>query len=409
MSERSVLVVGGDRELTFTEAASGAKVPFSNQELDWRRITDSAELEKSIIGLLFSSGTTGLPKAMRLSHQNLVAEAYLTLEPLREFNAKQGKSDFAYVTLAHLPAAHIAGVQGYLVNNTYMGGTCYWMPKFDFVKFLDYVQRYKVTSMFTVPPIFLLISKMPIVKNQLDTWTDAMSGAAPMGNDLQIEAGKKIGKGIHLRQTWGLSETTGSFISTPYSHLDKAPAGSVGALVDNCYVRMVDDDDKDVEPGQPGEMWCKGPIVTQGYWKNDKANKDSFKQGWFCTGDIGVFKDGFFFIVDRKKELIKYKGNQVAPAELEALLLSHPKILDAAVIGVPGEGTEVPRAYIVANPQEISEQQILEWFKTQGVARYKFLRGGVKFIEAIPKSPTGKILRKMLRDQAKAEFQTSKL
>ncbi|KAH7039754.1 uncharacterized protein B0I36DRAFT_309222 [Microdochium trichocladiopsis] len=409
LSERSVLVVGGDRELTFTEAASGAKFPFSNQELDWRRITDPAELEKSIICLLFSSGTTGLPKAMRISHQNAVAAAYLNLEPLREYNSKHRRDDFEYVTLAHLPAAHIAGVQGYFVNNTYMGGTCYWMQKFDFVKFLGFVQTYKITSMFTVPPIFLLISKMPIVKNQLDSWVDAMSGAAPMGDDLQVEAAKKIGRGIHLRQTWGLSETTGSFTTTPYALLDTAPAGSVGALIDNCYMRMVDDDDKDVEPGQPGEIWCKGPVVTQGYWNNDKANKESYKQGWFCTGDIGVFKDGVFFIVDRKKELIKYKGNQVAPAELEALLLSHPKILDAAVIGVPGEGTEVPRAYIVANPKEISEQQILEWFKTQGVARYKFLRGGVKFVEAIPKSPSGKILRKILRDQAKAEFKTSKL
>ncbi|KAJ1334119.1 4-coumarate--CoA ligase [Microdochium nivale] len=410
LSERSVLVIGGDRELTFTEAATGAKVPFSNQELDWRRITDAEELANSTICLLFSSGTTGLPKAMRLSHQNIVAAAYLNLEPVKEYNIKHHGPDFEYVTLAHLPAAHIAGVQGYLVNITYMGGTCYWMQKFDFVKFLSHVQNYKVTTMFTVPPIYLLLAKMPIVKDQLATWVDAISGAAPMGDDLQVAAGKKLGGGkTKLRQTWGLSETTGSFTATPVELMETAPAGSVGALVDNCYIRMVDDDGNDVEPGQPGEIWCKGPVVTKGYWNNEKANKEAFKNDWFCTGDIGVFRDGFFFIVDRKKELIKYKGNQVAPAELEALLLSHPKILDAAVIGVPGEGTEVPRAYIVANPKEISEEEILEWFKKQGVARYKFLRGGVKFLEAIPKSPSGKILRKNLRDQAKKEFPASKL
>ncbi|KAI8629202.1 acetyl-CoA synthetase-like protein [Xylariaceae sp. FL1651] len=433
LAPRNVLLFGGTKDLELREAASGAKVPISNQEMDWRRITDPVELENSVICLLFSSGTTGLPKAMRISHQNTIAACALAIEPAKEYNRAKKGPDYKYVTLAHLPAAHIAGVQGYLVNNCYLGGTCYWMQRFDFPKFCEYVKKYKVTSMFTVPPIYLLIAKSPLVKDHFDTWDEALSGAAPMGQDLQVEVGKKLGKGTtKLRQTWGLSETvqlilstqktrfsqlyndhpstsTGSITVTPAELAHVAPPGSVGSLVANCYARLIDDDGKDVEPGSPGEILVKGPIVTKGYWKNDRANKDSFKDGWFCTGDIAVFKDGFFFIVDRKKELIKYKGNQVAPAELEATLLSHPKILDAAVIGVPGEGTEVPRAYVVANQREISGEEIIEWFSRQGLSRYKQLRGGVVFLDAIPKSPSGKILRRNLRELAKKETPTAKI
>ncbi|KAI0391595.1 acetyl-CoA synthetase-like protein [Xylariaceae sp. FL0594] len=412
LSPRNVIIYGGTKDLEFREAASNAIVPISNQELEWRRITDPVELENSIICLLFSSGTTGLPKAMRVSHRNSVASCALALQPTKDFNRRTKSSEYRDVTLAHLPVAHIAGVQGYLVNSVYMGGTSYWMQRFDFPMFCTYAKKYKVTTMFTVPPIFLLIAKSPLVKDHFDTWDEAVSGAAPMGQDLQVEAGKRIGKGAtKLRQTWGLSETTGSITTTPIDLTSSSPAGSVGCLVASCYARLVDDDERDVEPGQPGEVWVKGPVVTKGYWKNEKANKEAFRSdGWFCTGDIAVFRDGFFFIVDRKKELIKYKGNQVAPAELEAVLISHPKILDAAVIGVPGEGTEVPRAYlVVANKKEISAQEIIDWFYKQGLSHYKALRGGVVFVDAIPKSPSGKILRRDLRELAKRDTPRAKI
>ncbi|KAI1265733.1 acetyl-CoA synthetase-like protein [Xylariaceae sp. FL1019] len=396
--------------LIFDEADTGAKVPISNQELDWRRITDQTELEDSIICLLFSSGTTGLPKAMRLSHRNSVAAASLVLEPFEHIAATRPPS-FRSITLAHLPAAHIAGVQSYFVNQLYMGGTCYWMPQFDFPKFCQHAKKYAVTSMFTVPPIFLLIAKSPIVKDHFDTWEDALAGAAPMGQELQVAAGKKLGKGkTALRQTFGLSETVCSITATPSDLAHTAPAGSVGCLVASCYARMsdifphdsVDDNGKDVEPGEEGEMWVKGPV-------NDKANQDAFHDGWFRTGDICVFRDGVFFIVDRKKELIKYKGSQVAPAELEAILLSHPHVLDAAVIGIPGEGTEVPRAYVVADQEKVSANGLIEWFSKQGLSSSKKLRGGVVFLDAIPKSPSGKILRRDLREMVKKEFKTSKI
>ncbi|KAI0869153.1 acetyl-CoA synthetase-like protein [Hypoxylon argillaceum] len=410
LAPRKVLVFGGTRDFELQEAASGAKVPISNQELEWRRITDPVELANSVICLLFSSGTTGLPKAMPVSHRNTVAACTLTLEPGKKYDKTNRAPGRKYISIAHLPAAHIAGVQSYLVNNCYLGGTCYWMQKFDFPKFCEYAKKYKITHMFTVPPIFLLIAKSPLVTDHFASWDDAISGAAPMGHDLQVEVSKKLGGGTTLmRQTWGMSETTGSVAVIPPQLTHVAPPGSVGSLIPNCYIRIVDDNEKDVEPGEPGEIWVKGEVVTKGYWNNDKANKESFRGEWFCTGDIAVFKDGYFFIVDRKKELIKYKGNQVAPAELEDVLLSHPKITDAAVIGVQGEGTEVPRAYVVANEKEISAQEIVEWFSKQGLSRYKNLRGGVVFLNAIPKSPSGKILRKNLRDLAKKETPRAKL
>ncbi|KAA8635569.1 hypothetical protein SMACR_09294 [Sordaria macrospora] len=403
-----VLVLKSQPHLELADLDQSTPIPISTKTLDWQLITDTAALENSIACVLFSSGTTGLPKMCRLSHTNLVSEACLVLDPIREYEKKRGR-DIAkdYRSIAHLPAAHIAGVQGYFVNSFYLGGTLYWMPRFDFVKFLEYNKKYKITTFFSVPPIYLAIAKSPLVTDQFDSLETAVTGAAPMGKELQLAAQKKLGKGkAQLSQTWGLSETTGSMTAMPRGIDDET--GSVSMLVMNGQARIVDDDGKDVEPGQAGELWVRGPNVTKGYYKNDGANKEAFVDGWFCTGDIGLFKDGKFYIVDRKKELIKYKALQVAPAELEALLVSHPRIADAAVIGVEGEGTEVPRAYVVAGDANLKAEEIMDWVASK-VANHKKLRGGVVFIDAIPKSPSGKILRKDLRELAKRQDKGSKL
>ncbi|KAK8085212.1 4-coumarate-CoA ligase-like protein [Apiospora hydei] len=363
---------------------------------------------RSLTGGASPIGTTGLPKAMKLSHQNLVAESSLVLEPIKEYNAKYRGPEYEYIGIAHLPVAHIAGVMGYLINCVYMRGTIFWMKKFDFAKFCEYSKKYKMTTGFSVPPIYLLITKLPNVTDQFDTWVDAITGAAPMGEELQVAVGKKLGKGTtRLRQTWGLSETTGSITVVPLETEHWRP-GTVGSLVANHSARLVDDDGHDVELGKEGEILVKGPVVIKGYWNNPKADAEAFKDDWFYTGDIGVFRDGWLYILTLVQELIKYKGTQVAPAELEALLLTHPKIQDVAVIGVEGNGTELPRAYVVADPNKVSEEEI-KAFVAKQVAPYKQLRGGVIYLPAIPKSPSGKILRKELRAMAKKESQTSKL
>ena len=224
-----------------------------------------------------------------------------------------------------------------------------------------------------------------------------------MGAELQNLAEKRFG--CQISQTWGLSETTGSVTAMPWDQKDDT--GSVSPLLPNVRMRMVDDEENDVEKGQEGEFIMQGPMVTRGYWDNAVATKEAFtKDGaWFKTGDVGVCRDGKFYVVDRKKELIKYKGLQVAPAELEALLLSHNLILDAAVIGVPDpadSGNELPRAYVVADRSKISEEKIKAFVK-ENLAQHKQLRGGVVYLDAIPKSASGKILRRELRDTAKQE------
>ncbi|KAH8895806.1 acetyl-CoA synthetase-like protein [Thozetella sp. PMI_491] len=406
LPQSKVLAIGSGDTFELSEAGSGKPIPISTSELAWERITDPETLENTTICIIFSSGTTGAPKAMKLSHTNIVTEASLVNEPSKEYNARF-RPDFKFRTLAHLPVAHIAGIQGYFVNPMYLGGTVYWMPRFDFAKFLEYNKKYAITFFFSVPPIYLLIAKSPQVTDQFDNLELAVSGAAPLGKELQLAAQKRLGKGnVQLSQTWGLSETTGSITVLPRHLTDET--GSVSSLISNATARIVDEEGKDVQPGQPGELWVKGPVVTKGYFRNDKANKESFVDGWFCTGDIGYFKDGKLYIIDRKKELIKYKALQVAPAELEALLLSHPKIQDAAVIGVHGEGTELPRAYVVADQKQISASTISKWVADQ-VANHKKLRGGVMFISAIPKSPAGKILRKTLREMAAKEAVPSKI
>ncbi|KAL1612336.1 hypothetical protein SLS60_000562 [Paraconiothyrium brasiliense] len=405
---------GGGRVLLMSEGAEwelraiqgdgslGENLVDKRQHLAWQKITDPDELENSLVVLIYSSGTTGLPKGVKLSHRNLVAEAVIPGDMFKSW-ISSSRPDFSYRTIAHLPIAHIAGIQGYLINPFYMGGSVYWMTRFDFPKFLEYNAKYRITFFFTVPPIYLLIAKSPLVADQFETLEIAISGAAPLGKDLQHAASQKLGgPNCFISQTWGLSETTGSATVMPMQMTDDT--GSVSPLIPNMLARLVDDAGADVEPGKPGEVLVKGPVVCKGYYENEAADKEAFVDGWFCTGDIAEFRDGLFYIVDRKKELIKYKGLQVAPAELEALLLSHPDVMDAAVIGVDVEGeegtSEVPRAYVVADQKKISGQQIIEYVKGN-VANHKQLRGGVVFLDAVPKSPSGKILRKDLRVLAK--------
>ncbi|KAK1585008.1 AMP-binding enzyme [Colletotrichum navitas] len=395
-----ILYIGDSQEFQLFEAKSDKQLSLSGEELDWERVTDRTNLENTVGCFIYSSGTTGMPKAVKISHANMIAQALCITTPTIKYYHKDGPG-MKFITLGHLPAAHISGLQAYIVNQTYMGGVVYWMKKFNFVDFIENIKKYKVNYMFSVPPIYLMIAKSPLVKDHLDSVDFALTGGAALGRETQVEAQKKMGRGkALLAQTWGLSETTAGFTLLPRHLTDDT--GSVSMIVANCEARLVDDEGRDVEVGQPGEMLCRGPIITKGYYKNDKANQEAFVDGWFCTGDRLLFKDGKFYFVDRKKELIKYKGIQVAPAELEALLVTHPKIQDAAVIGVDGEGTELPRAYVVADKTQISAEEIQKWVADQ-VASYKKLRGGVVFIDAIPKSPSGKILRKDLRALVKRE------
>ncbi|KAI5297411.1 Isocitrate dehydrogenase [NADP], mitochondrial precursor (Oxalosuccinate decarboxylase), partial [Ascosphaera pollenicola] len=194
---------------------------------------------------------------------------------------------------------------------------------------------------------------------------------------------------------------------TAWRNNDDGPSTSVGELLPNAELKIIDEDGiTELGVNQPGELYIRGPNIMKGYWNRPDATRAAFAEDgqWYKTGDIGyVTEEGLFYIVDRKKELIKVKGNQVAPAELEALLLQHPAVADAAVIGISRDYEEFPRAYIVIKPDHVASEKEFFEFISKRVHRTKRLTGGVRFVEAIPKNPSGKILRRALREQAKRE------
>ena len=383
----------------------------NNNMLEWQRITDQRMLEDTTICLLYSSGTTGLPKGVCISHSALVANNVCTMDVARRYKARSEAAGrkFTFATIAHLPMANIAGISLYATNPFYMGGTTYWMKEYDFDSFIEYHKRYRPAYQFSVPPIWLRIAKSDKVTDHFDSLQVAVTGSAPIGYETIKELRKKLGYGkAHIAQTWGTTETCGVITAQDWPAYASDGSWSVGELCPNVTLRVIDENDRDVGEGEAGELLVGGPILAQRYLNRPDANRESFVDGFYRTGDIGVIKDGLVQIVDRKKELIKYKGSQVAPAELEALLTSHPRIADAAVIGIwdDQQQTEVPRGYVVRQqgrdnqPVELITEQEVMGFVKENVARYKQLRGGVSFVEEIPKSASGKILRKELRLKA---------
>ncbi|KAH8885249.1 acetyl-CoA synthetase-like protein [Thozetella sp. PMI_491] len=368
--------------------------------------------KKDLAFLVYSSGTTGMPKGVCLSHRNMVANLiqFSTIEGKLFFHdgGPEGTGD---KQLGILPIFHVYGLVCVGLMPLYLGWTVIMMERFDMQKALQAVQDYKITFMYIPPPIVLAFGKHPLVdKYDLTSLKVLHSAAAPLTRELTEAVWDRLK--IPVKQGFGLSETS------PVSHTQTTDEwakfmGSVGRLVPNMEAKIVDDDGLEVEDGEPGELWLKGPNVFVGYLNQPEKTKDTFSEdGYFKTGDIfRRDKYGNFYCVDRLKELIKYKGFQVPPAELEGILVSHNDISDACVIGVENreEATEVPRAYIVLRPGvepcEEKENELVEWIAGQ-VARHKKLRGGIKFVDEIPKSAAGKILRRVVRDQARKEDRT---
>lgn len=343
---------------------------------------------EDVVALPYSSGTTGFPKGVMLTHRNLVANLAQTTPHLQI-----GEDDVCY---AVLPFFHIYGMQVLMNYMLTCGATVITVPRFEMVPMLELIQTYKITRLFLVPPIVLAMAKHPIIDQyDLSSVKLIFSGAAPLSGEVAEQAARRLG--CEVGQGYGMSELS------PVSHAiadGDYKAGSAGTLLANTEARLIDPDTgKDAAPGEPGELWIRGPQAMKGYLNNDEATRNTIdSDGWLHTGDIAVIDgDGHTFIVDRLKELIKYKGFQVPPAELEALLIEHPDIADAAVIGVKDEEAgELPKAFVVRSPgQAITDEQI-KAYVAEHVATYKQVRL-VEFIDAIPKSASGKILRRELR------------
>ncbi|KAJ3857742.1 AMP binding protein [Lentinula lateritia] len=372
--------------------------------------------------LCYSSGTTGQPKGVETTHQNLTT-ATETIDLVLGYKAGDR-------LLIFLPFYHIYGAVSGLLFPIFCGTTTVIMPRFDLIDFCVAVERYRITAVLVVPPVMLAIARHPAIdKFDLSSIWLLFSSAAPVSPTLIKEAKKRLLAKRRPEETLCITEGYGMTECSPASHilpLDNSvfKMGSVGVLLPNYQARLVADNsgetEVDAEEGIPGELWLKGPSVMKGYLNNPTANKDSFTADrWYKTGDICVRdKEGFYYIVDRKKELIK-ASKAVPPAELESVLITHPEVADAAVIGVQNENdmTELPRAYVVhTQPANIStpeskkafEKSVAKWMESK-VARHKYLRGGVMAIGEIPRSAAGKILRRELRAMAKREPVQSKL
>ena len=387
----------GVEEIFVFGEAEGA-TPFSSLLVDNGRAEQVAvEPAEDLVALPYSSGTTGLPKGVMLTHRNLVANI-CQMEGLCYF--------FETDTLiCVLPLFHIYGLVVVLNMGLYTGATIVTMPRFELESFLKAAQDYDVSLAHIVPPIVLALSRHPVVDNySLPRLRTIFSGAAPLGEELTRACMDRLG--CSLRQGYGMTETS------PVTHSSPAPPydvkfGSVGVPAPNTECKIVDlETGEALGARQRGEVCVRGPQIMKGYLNRPDATAQTIDpDGWLHTGDIGYAdEDGHFFIVDRAKELIKYKGFQVPPAELEAVLLTHPCVADAAVIPCPDdEAGEVPKAIVVLRPATApTKAEAIMEFVAERVAPHKRIRY-LEFVETIPKSPSGKILRRVLVETDRAK------
>ena len=399
-SGATLMVVSESAREVAAQAAEGTRIARTvvigeqTRALEGEPIGQVAVDAGDIVALPYSSGTTGLTKGVMLSHRNLVANVAQVVDAieLREDET----------LIAVLPFFHIYGMQVLMNTGLRAGATIVTMPRFDLEQFLRLHQDHRITRSFVAPPIVVALAKHPMVDQfDLTALEQVFSGAAPLSAELALEVGARLG--CEVIQGYGMTEMS------PVSHLTppgQFKPGSVGVTVPNTETRIIDPiTQTDVGVGQDGEICVRGPQVMLGYLNNPAATSAMLEpSGWLHTGDIGHFdEDGHLYVVDRLKELIKVKGFQVPPAELEALLLTHPAIADAAVVGVrDDEAGEIPVAYVVLRqgahsmPEDVTPEDVMA-FVAERVAHYKQVKR-VVITDAIPKSASGKILRRVLRE-----------
>jgi acyl-CoA synthetase (AMP-forming)/AMP-acid ligase II len=352
-----------------------------------------------LAALPFSSGTTGVNKGVMLAHENLYANVRQLVD--RDETNHVVHDD---IVLVHLPLFHIYGMTALMQQALYVGATQVMMGRFDMTLLLSLIQDHQVTALYTAPPVGVGLSQTPLVDNyNLASLRFITFGAAPMSAELQLRIADRVG--CTVIQAYGLTETS------PVTHIDFADErmkpGSIGPPVPDVEQRVVDMETGlvDLGPNELGELLVRGANVMRGYYNQPEATAAAIDaDGWFSTGDlVKIDEDGYVFVFDRKKELIKYSGFQVPPAELEGILLEHPSVADAAVIGKDDpEHGEIPKAFVVLKAgAAASDGELMDYVGDQ-VATFKRVRE-VEFVDAIPKNASGKLLRRVLvaRERAK--------
>nr|UHU35193.1 Eluc3 beetle luciferase [CMV reporter vector pGL4c1:Eluc3] len=346
-----------------------------------------------VAAILCSSGTTGLPKGVMQTHRNICVRLTHASDPRVGTQLIPGVS-----VLAYLPFFHAFG---FSINLGYfmVGLRVVMLRRFNQEVFLKAIQDYEVRSVINVPSTILFLSKSPLVdKYDLSTLAELCCGAAPLAKEVAEIAAKRLNL-PGIRCGYGLTESTSAIIHTLHNEFK---SGSLGKVTPYMAAKIIDRNTGEaLGPNQVGELCIWGPMVTKGYVNNPQATKEAIDDdGWLHSGDFGYYdEDEYFYIVDRYKELIKYRGYQVAPVELEEILLQHPGIRDVAVVGIPDiEAGELPAGFVVKQPgAQLTAKEVYD-FLAQRVSHSKYLRGGVRFVDSIPRNVTGKISRKELRE-----------
>ncbi|MFJ8001364.1 4-coumarate--CoA ligase family protein [Streptomyces sp. NPDC096310] len=405
VARRAAELVGGIEEIFVCDRARGHR-----SVLDLARSAApvpeiAIDPGEDVAALPYSSGTTGVPKGVMLTHRSM-ATNLAQLEPV----LGMGPGDRI---LAVLPFFHIYGLTALMNAPLRHGATVVVLPRFDLDQFLAAIEKYRVNGLYVAPPIVLALAKHPAVaRYDLSSLDYVLSAAAPLSPSLAAACSARLGL-PPVRQAYGLTELSPGTHVVPLT-AEHPPPGTVGTLLPGTEMRLLDlaageeGAERDAAPGAEGEILLRGPQVMKGYLGRPDATAAMIDPaGWVHTGDVGrVDARGWLFVVDRVKELIKYKGFQVAPAELEALLLTHDSIADAAVIGVyEDDGNEVPKAFVVrrSGAQELTEADVLG-FVADRVAPYKKVRQ-VEFVGGVPRAASGKILRRELREREVRERQ----
>jgi 4-coumarate--CoA ligase len=374
---------------------------LTHGEADWLRFDDETKSRNTTAFLCFSSGTTGLPKAAQLSHYNLIAEHILVFEYRPHPYPRRRLIALPMFHAATAPSTHISALKA--------GHQQIIMRRYNPSVFINMIEKHSVTDLTLVPPQVTSLLALPLStaekQQKLRTVKCAWGGGAPLDASTQNAFAALLPPSSPFTQIWAMTETC--CFASLFTYPETDDTGSVGRFLPNIDVKLLDDAGNDITGYDvSGELAIRGPTVTRGYVGRDRV-LDFDDEGYFRTGDI-LYCDkdsGKWYIVDRKKELIKVRGFQVAPKEIEGVLLEHPKIDDAAVLGVRNEGgdSELVRAYVVRKEGvELGEVEVKRWVEGR-LARYKWLEGGVRFLGQLPKTASGKILKRVLREGERRE------
>ncbi|NMG09912.1 long-chain fatty acid--CoA ligase [Brasilonema sp. UFV-L1] len=344
--------------------------------------------------IVYTSGTTGFPKGATLSHGNIVSNMY-------SHNRCCGMQPDDRLLLS-LPLFHCFGQNAILNAGLNVCATIIMQRRFKLEQVLEAISTHQVTMFFGVPTIFIELLNTDISFENLQSLRYYFSAAAPMPAEIAQKWLDKYGKVIH--EGYGLTETSPCAC---YNHDLKYKVGSIGTPIENVEMKIVDDYGHQVQPGESGEIVIKGPNVMLGYWNRPFETAEVIKNGWFHTGDIGrVDEDGFFYIVDRKKDMVNVSGFKVYPSEVENVIYQHSAVAECAVYGVPDDlkGERVKANIVLKAGHALTEEQIIE-FCSLRMATYKVPRI-IDFVDSLPKNPTGKVLKRVLRTESTPHLAT---